>query len=184
MPRGKEPWRRERILRDLLPEIQGEKCLGPYPESTWEKVEKALQGKERELKIVAYTDGASRGNPGQAGIGVFLLEAGGEPIGEIARYIGKRTNNEAEYEALIAAVRRATEFGATELTIRTDSELVARHITGEYRVKSPKLRPLYQEAIRLLRQIPRWKIESIPRDQNREADRLANRGIDENQDPG
>lgn len=134
-------------------------------------------------RLVAYTDGASRGNPGTAGIGVYLVRHDGEPVEEIARPIGVATNNEAEYGAVIAAVRRAAEIGVSHLTIRTDSELVARHLTGEYRVKSRKLRPLYEEAIALLAAIPAWEIQSIPREENRAADRLANRGIDEGE-PG
>lgn len=134
--------------------------------------------KDPALRLVAHIDGASRGNPGKAGIGVLLSLPDGEPVEEIARPIGIATNNEAEYGALIAAVRRAAEMGASHLTIRTDSELVARHLTGEYRVKSPKLRPLYQEAVALLGRIPSWEVHSIPREENRSADRLANRGID------
>lgn len=175
---GREPSRKRRIPGQPLPDMGGDKLLGPYPEPTWEKIEKALQGRKKEVHLTAYTDGASRGNPGAAGIGVHILGEGGEVVDEIARAIGKATNNVAEYGAVIAAIRRALELGVTHLTIRTDSELVARHITREYRVKSPKLRPLYEEAERLLRQVPSWKIESIPREENREADRLANLGID------
>ena len=131
------------------------------------------------MQLVAYTDGASRGNPGKSGIGVLILGPDGEMIDEIAHSIGMGTNNEAEYRALIAAAKRARDLGATHLLIRTDSELVARHLTGQYRVKSPKLRPLYREAIEILGEIPSWEIQAIPREQNREADRLANRGIDQ-----
>ena len=131
------------------------------------------------LRLIAYTDGASRGNPGESGIGVSIQDADGTPIDEIARFIGFATNNVAEYRAVIAAVSRSKELGVTHLLIRTDSELVARHLTGQYRVKSPKLRPLYEEAKDLLGSIPSWEIVSIPREENREADRLANEGIDQ-----
>ena len=167
------------ILQLLLPYLDREKFIRDHPEIPWKKVEAALQGRKKRLQLVAYTDGASRGNPGKSGIGVSLVTPEGDVVDEIARSIGSATNNEAEYGALIAAVRRAGELGTSHLTIRTDSELVARHLTGEYRVKSAKLRPLYQEALGLLSKIPSWEIQSIPREENREADRLANLGIDQ-----
>jgi ribonuclease HI len=133
----------------------------------------------RGPSLVAYTDGASRGNPGPAGIGALILDGDGDVLQEIAEGIGKATNNEAEYRAILAAARFADRMGASHLTIRTDSELVARQLQGRYRVKSPKLAPLHREARALLGVLPSWEIETVPRRENREADRLANRGIDE-----
>jgi 5'-methylthioadenosine phosphorylase len=131
------------------------------------------------LRLTAYTDGASRGNPGPAGIGALILDGDGDTLQEIAEGIGKATNNEAEYRAILAAARFAELMKASHLGIRTDSELVARQLQGRYRVKSPKLAPLYQEVRALLDTFPSWEIESVPRKENKAADRLANRGIDE-----
>jgi ribonuclease HI len=168
----------ETLRRTLLQYVDRERFLRDHPEVPWERVEAAL-GASKEMRLVAYTDGASRGNPGKAGIGVSLQYEDGTVLEEIARPIGVATNNEAEYGALIAAVRRARDLGAAHLSLRMDSELVARHLTGKYRVKSPKLLPLYREAIGLLREIPSWDVQAIPREENRDADRLANRGIDQ-----
>ena len=193
-----------KILQRLLPYLDRDRFLLENPDVDWEEVEAALGGaaggapKKRKApsrpkkggraaskgrrsvdSIVAYTDGASRGNPGPAGIGVYLVTADGDELEEVARGIGRATNNEAEYGAVITAARRAGELGVSQLLIRTDSELVARHLTGQYRVKSPKLQPLYREALSLLGRLKSWRIESIPREENRDADRLANRGIDE-----
>jgi ribonuclease HI len=127
--------------------------------------------------VTIYTDGASRGNPGDAGIGVVVAAEDGTILREIGEYIGKTTNNVAEYSALIRGLREAIDLGADAIYISTDSQLMAFQLTGIYKVKSPNLKPLYQEAIDLLRHFRKVSISHVVRDLNRRADQLANEGI-------
>jgi ribonuclease HI len=127
--------------------------------------------------LLIYIDGASRGNPGEAGFGVFV-EAGGQKTG-LYGYLGSATNNVAEYQALLFALRYALEARAPRVEIRSDSELVVRQVTGRYRVKHPGLQPLYREALELMGRLSSVTIRHVPREENREADRLANRAVDE-----
>lgn len=129
-------------------------------------------------QLVMQIDGSSKGNPGPAGIGVRVSRDDGIVIYELSRSIGIRTNNQAEYEALIAALRLASKSSSTGVVIRTDSELVLRQMTGRYRVKDPKLRLLHTEAIQLLSGMPWVTLEHVGREANRAADRLANAGSD------
>jgi len=122
-------------------------------------------------------DGGSRGNPGPAGIGVLLEEEGGAKD-EYYAYLGSTTNNVAEYAALLVLLVRAREQGAGELAIHADSELLVKQIQGTYRVKNPKLQTLHAAARRLMAKIPRVTLRHVPREENREADRLANRAMD------
>ncbi len=127
-------------------------------------------------KATLYVDGAAKGNPGPAGIGV-RVEAGGELVVEFCDYIGQTTNNAAEYRALIQGLQMVREVGATGVQVISDSELMVRQLNGDYRVKSPSLLPLYQEAQQLAQTFNSFQIRHVPRSENREADRLANRGI-------
>ncbi len=129
--------------------------------------------------VVANSDGAARGNPGPAGIGVVLSSGDGTPARTFYKYIGIATNNEAEYRGAIAALEMARESGAQRIILRTDSELVARQLAGQYKVKSQGLAPLYRRARDLLAQFKSSTVIFIPREQNRQADALANRAIDE-----
>ncbi|NLC37644.1 MAG: ribonuclease HI family protein [Clostridia bacterium] len=129
-------------------------------------------------KLVLYTDGASRGNPGPAGIGALLYDAKGRLVAEISEYLGEATNNVAEYTALIKALNKALELGAEEVQIYTDSELLTRQINGSYRVKSEGLKPLFLEVMALKRRFAAFSINHVSREKNKEADRLANLGID------
>lgn len=124
-------------------------------------------------KVVLFTDGASRGNPGPAGIGVVIASEDGTVLKEISRGIGAATNNVAEYQALIAGLQAAVGLGAAEVEICTDSELMERQLNGVYRVKSPALQPLHAEAVRLLRSFRRASVSHVYREQNRRADELA-----------
>ncbi len=128
--------------------------------------------------IIIYTDGASRGNPGDAGVGAVILDSGGSCLMEISDYIGIATNNEAEYYALLKALEAARKLGARSVSVYADSELVVRQLKGEYAVKSPKLRPLFMEAQRLKNGFDKFTIEHIQRKKNARADMLANIGID------
>jgi ribonuclease HI len=126
-----------------------------------------------------HIDGAARGNPGPAGIGVVLVGPDGAVLERIHRYIGQATNNVAEYQALLAGLTRAQALGWKELHIYSDSELLVRQIEGRYQVKHPGLRPLHASARQQMAGFHRVTIQHVPREQNAEADALANRGIDE-----
>jgi ribonuclease HI len=128
-----------------------------------------------------YTDGAARGNPGPAAIGAVLYRrspASHNVVGELSRAIGHGTNNVAEYQAVIEGLEMAAGHGASRLVVRSDSQLLVRQLLGEYRVKSPGLRPLYQRARILLDGFEKVRIEHVRRDHNRQADRLANLAFD------
>jgi ribonuclease HI len=123
-------------------------------------------------------DGGARGNPGPAGIGVVITAGDGSVLARANDYIGVATNNAAEYRALLLGLERARELGAREVEVVNDSQLVARQVTGEYRVKKADLRPLHAEALAALRGFDRWSIRSVPREQNVLADELVNDAID------
>jgi len=127
----------------------------------------------------AYTDGASRGNPGDAGVGVLVRDEQGRTVLSLHGYIGRTTNNVAEYTALRTLLERLEADGCTKLVIHSDSELLVRQINGEYRVKDPGLKKHHEEVRRLMSSLPcPVEVRHIPRAQNSEADRLANKGID------
>jgi ribonuclease HI len=123
-------------------------------------------------------DGGARGNPGPAAIGVVLSTPEGDVLEEAAERIGQATNNVAEYRAVLHGLERARRLGASEVEIVGDSELVARQLTGAYRVKHPAMKPLHQEALGLLRGFDRWSIRTVPRAQNARADQLVNQALD------
>ncbi len=126
-----------------------------------------------------HIDGASRGNPGEAGFGIHVARPDGTGIAELYGFLGRATNNVAEYQALLHALRYALARGAPRVRIFSDSELVVRQIAGAYRVKHPGLLALFREAQDLLRRFEDARVAHVPREQNREADRLANRALDE-----
>src|SRR4030043_315484 len=130
-----------------------------------------------EDRLILYIDGASRGNPGRAGSGIGITKREREKISGVSRYLGHKTNNEAEYWALLLGLREAKRLGGEALQIFTDSELVARQIKGVYRVKDLKLKALHKTVIENLKTFSSFEIESIPREENKEADRLANQAI-------
>ena len=119
-----------------------------------------------------FTDGASKGNPGPAGIGV-LIKANGKIVCEVSEAIGKTTNNVAEYTALIRGLKEAKELGAESIKVRTDSELLFYQLKGEYKVKHPNMKPLHEEAAGLLKSFQKVECKVVPREENKEADRLA-----------
>ena len=130
-------------------------------------------------KLLIYIDGASRGNPGDAGAGVLVLDEKQQPLVERKEYLGHTTNNVAEYRALILALQEALDIGAVRVEIKTDSELLARQWNGQYRVQNSGLVPLMQQARRLASQLQSCMVSHVPRSQNKRADALANLGIDE-----
>jgi ribonuclease HI len=130
------------------------------------------------LKLVVNVDGGARGNPGPAAIGVVVSEPDGTVIDEVAERIGVATNNVAEYRAVLKGIERAQALGAGELELIGDSELVARQLTGAYKVKHPSMKPLHAEALAALSGFDRWQIRTVPRAQNARADELVNAALD------
>ena len=126
-----------------------------------------------------HIDGGSRGNPGDAGFGVHVTAPDGTEVAALYGYIGQATNNVAEYQALLHGLRYALEHGAQRVFVFSDSELVVRQIEGRYKVKHPSMVPLHREARDLLGRFAYWTVMHVPREQNREADKLANRALDE-----
>jgi ribonuclease HI len=128
-------------------------------------------------KAVIFADGASRGNPGQAAIGITIRDERGRLITSISRRIGRATNNQAEYRAIIVALEETAGLDTDRVDIKTDSELVVKQINGEYRVKKATLKPLYRQVKQLLGALESFTITHIPRRQNIEADKLANKAL-------
>jgi len=127
----------------------------------------------------AFTDGASRGNPGDSGLGVIVKNEQGDVVLSLNGYIGTATNNVAEYTALVTLLKRMARAGCTRLVVHSDSELLVRQMNGTYRVKDPTLRKHYRQAKKLIEALPfQVEVRHIPREKNRDADRLANMGID------
>lgn len=125
-----------------------------------------------------YVDGASRGNPGPAGAGAVLLDPAGRIVEEASRFLGRATNNVAEYQALLLGLELARRHGVKHLDIFADSELLVRQLTGRYQVRSARLKPLVQTARQALADFRAWRLTHLPRQQNQAADRLANAAID------
>jgi ribonuclease HI len=129
----------------------------------------------------AYTaniDGAARGNPGPASYAVVLRRPDGTPLESLGKYIGRQTNNVAEYYALIAALDYALAHQLKRLRVRSDSELLVRQVQGIYKVKSPDLRPLHERARKMIASLEAFAIEHVPREQNADADAVANAALD------
>jgi ribonuclease HI len=135
-----------------------------------------------EETLTLEFDGGSRGNPGPAGIGVVVRAQDGTPLVTLGRFIGRATNNVAEYRALITAMQKALELGAKRIQIRGDSELIIKQMRGEYRVKHPDMRVLYDEAQELIAQFDHAKIDHNLRHKNELADKLANLAMDRKTD--
>jgi ribonuclease HI len=124
-------------------------------------------------------DGGARGNPGPAAAAAVATGPDGEPLGERKLYIGEATNNVAEYRALLLGLELARDLGAEEVEVINDSELVARQIGGEYKVKHAGLKPLFLEAMRTLREFDGWSVRAVRREHNERADELVNAALDE-----
>jgi len=128
--------------------------------------------------VTATIDGAARGNPGPAAYGVVFADAAGKPLTQLAGRLGRATNNVAEYRALLVALTYARTEGWRALRVRTDSELLAKQLLGDYKVKSADLKPLYDEAQRLIASFIYFAVEAVPRKRTRAADKLANAALD------
>ncbi|MHB1348400.1 MAG: ribonuclease HI family protein [Desulfobulbaceae bacterium] len=179
------PDREPQTIRDLLRGVSGKitPVAGDWAEApplplARPAVSAASPRREFNENCFLYTDGASRGNPGEAGAGAVLLDGDRRQLATRAIYLGRCTNNVAEYRALLAGLEMALENGCEKLTILLDSELIVRQISGLYKVKNAHLQPLYLQAKGLLQRFKEWRIRHVPRAENAKADQLANQGID------
>lgn len=164
-----------RIMRNL-PQDESDTPATDAPESATASVD-AQVPLTRRCRL--FTDGASRGNPGQAGAGAVLLTDQGDELATCSAYLGSCTNNVAEYKALIMGLDKALLKGCTNLAIFLDSELIVRQIQGSYKVKNEALLPLFRMVRERLARMQHWSISHVPRAQNARADQLANQGIDQ-----
>ena len=130
------------------------------------------------MRVVVHVDGGARGNPGPAAVGAVVTDAAGATLDESRERIGEATNNVAEYRAVLFGLERARALGATEVEVVNDSELVARQLSGAYKVKQEHLKPLHARAREALDAFDRWTIRSVPRAQNARADALVNEALD------
>jgi ribonuclease HI len=131
------------------------------------------------VRVVVHVDGGARGNPGPAAVAAVATDAAGEPLGERKLYIGEATNNVAEYRAVLLGLELARDLGAEEVEVINDSELIARQIGGEYKVKHAGLKPLFLEAMKELRGFHKWSVQPVRREENARADELVNEALDE-----
>ena len=136
-----------------------------------------MSGEQAEWLLMV--DVAARGNPGDACCGAVICDESGKVVKELSRYLGRTTNNVAEYEGLLMGLDALVQLGRKKISVQSDSQLLVRQLNGEYRVKDEKLKVLYQRAMTLLRQFDAYRILHVYREMNKLADRLANRGIDE-----
>ena len=148
------------------------------PDISKEEIAGASDIKKDADLIVVNVDGASKGNPGESGIGVAIFDKDLNLINEACDYLGVATNNVAEYKALILGIKLSTKYNAKRVLFKADSELMVKQIKGEYRVKNAQLKLLFTEAQGLLKKLPNWKIIHVPREENKEADLLANKGVE------
>jgi ribonuclease HI len=139
----------------------------------------AAPSKKRFPEYFIQADGASRGNPGESGIGAVIADARGRTIKELKFFLGMATNNVAEYRAAILALQKALDLGAGSVTLHLDSELVVRQLRGEYKVREAHLKLLHREALDILNRFSEYHIHHVPREENRRADQLANEAIDQ-----
>jgi ribonuclease HI len=163
-----------RLLREAA------RKLGGAPKAA----QKELPGLERSARadgkrLRVFSDGAARGNPGPAGAGAVVLDAKGKVLARVGKFLGRQTNNVAEYEGVILGIARAKELGATEIEVRADSLLLIRQLEGAYQVKNAALKALHAKAKELLRSFDHVDLRHVPREENTLADEMSNRAIDE-----
>ncbi len=150
-----------------LPETEPERMSPELPEITGKR------------DFVIYTDGASRGNPGPAALGILIKDRLDEEVLRVGKTLGRMTNNQAEYQALIQALKLARDLTAEKVLIKSDSELMVKQMTGQYKVRNAKMLPLYKEAKQLSAGLKAFRITHIPRNENKIADLIANEALDQ-----
>ena len=156
-----------------------EESAPPHSQPTlWQSKEKTWEGRLAGQTLQLYSDGASRGNPGEAGAGIVILDEQGNELVGAGKYLGRCTNNEAEYRALLLGLAKCAEFGAGRIMAHLDSELIVRQIQGRYKVRHPNLKPLYDEVMKKFAEFASVKAIHVRREKNRRADELANQAID------
>lgn len=128
-------------------------------------------------RLTIYTDGSAQPNPGPAGIGIVVLDESGAVVFEASHRIGRATNNQAEYRAVIRGLEEAVRLGAEDVEVRSDSELLVRQLNGEYRVKNPELKPLFERSLQLVKGFRSWAVVHIPRERNQSADALSRKAV-------
>ncbi len=136
------------------------------------------------MRAIVHVDGGARGNPGPAAAACVISTPAGQILGEHAELLGEVTNNVAEYRALLLGLRQARELGVSDVEVINDSELIAKQINGQYKVKHAAMRPLYLDALAALREFERWSVRTVPRAQNAQADALVNAALDQARDAG
>jgi ribonuclease HI len=186
----------ESVLRHLAQTLSVPKTLKRFPALNARHLQEMLlrSAQRAEEKMAAaeaprarkylpeffiQADGASRGNPGEAGMGAVIADARGRTIKELKHFLGMATNNVAEYRAVILALQKALDLGAGSVTLYLDSELVVRQLRGEYKVREAHLKPFHREALEILNRFSEYHIHHVPREENRRADQLANEAIDQ-----
>ena len=186
----------ESVLRHLAQTLSVTKTLKRFPSLSTRLLQEILLSsaqRAEEKKVLTevapsrkrmpeyfiQADGASRGNPGDSGIGAVIADARGRTIKELKYFLGIATNNVAEYRAVILALQKALDLGAGSVTLHLDSELVVRQLRGEYQVREGHLKLLHREALDILSQFSEYHIHHVPREENRRADQLANEAIDQ-----
>lgn len=155
--------------------------IHPFPQKSKYPSQEFIGGAIRSSEqgyLVANIDGGARGNPGPAGYGVVIEDEVGRPVANLSEYLGRQTNNYAEYSGLLAALNYALRHGFKALKVISDSELMVKQINGEYKVSSPTLKELHGRAMKLIDQFECFEIRHVLREKNREADRLANVAMD------
>jgi ribonuclease HI len=156
-------------------------AIRPFPEKSDFRSKEFIGGANMSTPLgylVAHIDGGARGNPGPAGYGVVIEDEIGRPVAELSEFLGRQTNNYAEYSGLLAALTYATKHGFKALKVFSDSELMVKQIKGQYKVNHPALKDLHTKAIRMIDGLEAFEINHVLREKNRDADRLANRAMD------
>jgi len=169
------------LLRIIYKNVSFNKLFRQYPGISKERIDELFKKLAQFLRpqtLVIYVDGASRGNPGEAGIGVLIMDEKGNVLEEVSQYIGETTNNVAEYRALLLALDKAESYSPTEVIIKTDSELMAKQLNSIYKVKGRSILPLFKQVKAKTSRFPRFSVQHISREENKRADVLANNAIE------